>query len=159
MWSDTNLHAEHSFAVALQRSQQQAILSISNADGGVIRADQQDTSSPFLSRRQATDSPRAVALEHIQLLIVLQEMREKWFTPQSEDSISFQLIKNVAYFSPNPEFWFIKYLIPLDWRWSQSHWQDRHREFSTDYEDKALDLGDTAVPRMLLSEKNKQKSL
>ncbi len=99
MWSDTNLHAEHSFAVALQRSQQQAILSISNADGGVIRADQQDTSSPFLSRRQATDSPRAVALEHIQLLIVL-EMRESDLPHDqgTEDSISSQLIKLCSLF-------------------------------------------------------------
>lgn len=113
MWSDTNLHAEHSFAVALQRSQQQATLSISNADGGVIRADQQDTSSPFLSRRQATDSPRAVALEHIQLLTVLQEMREKWITPRSGNrGLKLSALLNLAYFSSNPEFWFIKDLIP-----------------------------------------------
>lgn len=63
-----HLHAEDSFGVSLQRTQQQAALGVAYADGAVIGTNQQHSACALLRCGQAAHSSWAVALEHIQLL-------------------------------------------------------------------------------------------
>lgn len=66
------VHAEHGLAVALQRSQQEAVLGISHADGAVVGAHQQDPPGALLRGGQAADGPRPMALKHLHLPVCLE---------------------------------------------------------------------------------------
>lgn len=68
-----HLHTEHSLRMSLQRAEQQAILGVSDADGAVVGAHQQNASHALLRCRQATHRPGPVAVKHVQLPIGLLE--------------------------------------------------------------------------------------
>lgn len=68
MTGSDHLHAEDRLGVALQRAQEEAALSVADADGAVVRPDQQQPPGALLSRAQTAHPAGAVALEHVQLL-------------------------------------------------------------------------------------------
>lgn len=59
--------------MSLQRAQQESVLGVSHADGVVIGTDQQDPASPLLRRGQTAHAARPVTLEHVHLLVCLEE--------------------------------------------------------------------------------------
>ena len=68
-----HLHAQNSLAVALQGSEQQSVLCITNTNGAVVRSYNQQFSGTFLSCCEAADCPRAMAFKDLLSLVVLKK--------------------------------------------------------------------------------------